>query len=304
MSQVPTRTVRNGDVELAVFESGNPDGPVVVTMHGWPDTHHLWDRATPLLADRFRVVAFDNRGAGASSVPAEVAAFRLEELAGDLFAVIDAVSPDAPVHVLAHDWGSIAVWEALADDRATDRIASFTSISGPDLDQLGAWLRRMVSSGRPRDLVKVGRQAVASSYTVAFQIPGLPVPALKFLAPRWPRFLSVFDGLDPSVVHAADTLPSDIVSCLKLYRANIRNKLRRPRAQPTAVPVQVLVGTHDRAILSLLYDETDGWASSVRRRDIAAGHWSPISHPADVARLTTEFVDDVTAARPAAANSL
>lgn len=287
------RTVSNGDVEIAVFEQGNPNGDVLVLMHGWPDTHQLWNRVSPLLADRFHIVSFDNRGAGASTVPDTVDAYRIEKLADDLFAVIDAVSPDRPVHVLAHDWGAVVGWEAVVDARAADRIASFSSISGPNLDRLGAWARRKLASGKPADLLQVGRQALASSYTVAFQIPGLPIPVLKVLAPRWPQFLSFFDGLDPSVVHTSPTLPSDIVACLKLYRANIRGRLGRPDLRRTDVPVQFIVGARDKAVLPVIFDDVDDWASSVRKRSVPAGHWSPISHPADVARHTAEFIADL-----------
>ncbi|KAA0025101.1 alpha/beta fold hydrolase [Antrihabitans cavernicola] len=289
-------TVSNGDIDVAVFERGNPNGPVLILMHGWPDTHHLWDRVAPLLADRFRVIGFDNRGAGASTVPDDVDAYRIEELAGDLFAVIDAVSPHARVHVLAHDWGSVVGWEAVVDPRAEDRIASFTSVSGPNLDQLGVWARRRLFSGSPSGIAKAARQLVASAYTVAFQVPGLPVPVLKVLAPRWAQFLSYFDGMDPSVVHTAETLPSDIVSCLKLYRANIRGRLGSPDIRSTDVPVQLIVGTGDRAVLPIVYEDAGEWASNLRRRDIAARHWSPLSHPADVARLTAEFIGDLVPA--------
>ena len=49
-------------VRIAVYEEGNPDGPTVVLVHGWPDSHVLWDGVAPLLADRFRIVRYDNRG--------------------------------------------------------------------------------------------------------------------------------------------------------------------------------------------------------------------------------------------------
>ena len=54
-------------VRIAVYEEGNPDGPTVVLVHGWPDSHVLWDGVAPLLADRFRIVRYDNRGVGQSS---------------------------------------------------------------------------------------------------------------------------------------------------------------------------------------------------------------------------------------------
>src|SRR6476661_239125 len=95
---VPPPLVTNAAVRLAVFEQGNPDGETLVLVHGWPDTHELWQHVIPHLADRFRIVSYDTRGAGASSAPTAVSAYALQELAKDLFAVIDAVSPDAPVH--------------------------------------------------------------------------------------------------------------------------------------------------------------------------------------------------------------
>ena len=55
-------TVSRDGVDLAVHEGGNPDGPTVVLVHGWPDTHHLWLGVAELLAPDFRVVAYDTRG--------------------------------------------------------------------------------------------------------------------------------------------------------------------------------------------------------------------------------------------------
>ena len=75
MTEITERFVDSGDgVRIAVYEEGNPDGPTVVLVHGWPDSHVLWDGVAPLLADRFRVVRYDNRGVGKSSVPKPVSA--------------------------------------------------------------------------------------------------------------------------------------------------------------------------------------------------------------------------------------
>jgi pimeloyl-ACP methyl ester carboxylesterase len=96
----------SGGVRIAVYEEGNPDGPTLVMVHGWPDSHVVWDGVAPLLADRFRIVRYDNRGVGNSSVPKPVSAYTMSCYADDFAAVIDAVAPGEPVHVLAHDWGS------------------------------------------------------------------------------------------------------------------------------------------------------------------------------------------------------
>ncbi len=52
------RVSSNGGVELAVRESGDPDGPTIVFIHGYPDTKEMWDPVASRLAERFHVVAF------------------------------------------------------------------------------------------------------------------------------------------------------------------------------------------------------------------------------------------------------
>ncbi|CAM2908890.1 alpha/beta fold hydrolase [Skermania piniformis] len=294
--------VPGDDAQLAVFETGDPAGETIVLLHGWPDSHLLWDRVVPLLADRYRVLAVDNRGAGASSAPRDVDAYRIEYLAADVFAVIDALSPGRPVHLLGHDWGSVVGWKVVGQPHAPEWIASFTSVSGPNLDQLGARLRRSVSRPTPRNLSTVGEQAIASWYTYLFQVPGLPTPALRQLARHWPRFLSVFDGIDPAIVRPAPTLTEDMLTGVKLYRANIRQRLFRPDPAPVTVPVQLILSRGDRAVRPGVYADAEQWVRQLRRREIDARHWSPISHPDDLARLTAEFIGDV-AVTPAVSES-
>ncbi|WP_280308312.1 alpha/beta fold hydrolase [Nocardia abscessus] len=289
-----TRTVRRGDVELAVFECGNPQGVPVLLIHGWPDTHLLWSRVAALLGGRYRVIAFDNRGAGDSSTPTAVEAYRIEELAADVRAVIDAVAPGERVHVLGHDWGSVIGWEVVAAAEAASAIASFTSVSGPNLDFLGAYLRGPLTAARLRGALG---QAVASAYTVAFQIPKLPDPVLRLLSGRWPRFLAFFDGLDPALVETSPTLRADMINSLKLYRANIRSRLRHPRPRPIEVPVQLIVATGDRAVRPVVNAEADRWVPRLSRVEIPARHWSPISHPAELARHTAAFAARIDAGR-------
>ena len=99
--QAPQQFVESADgVRIAVYEEGNPDGPTVVLVHGFPDSHVLWDGVVPLLADRCRVIRYDNRGVGMSSAPKSVAAYGMERFADDFAAVTGELSPGRPVHVL------------------------------------------------------------------------------------------------------------------------------------------------------------------------------------------------------------
>src|SRR3954463_4395612 len=98
-------------VRIATYEQGNPDGPTLVMAHGWPDSHVLWDGVVSGLSDRFRIIRYDSRGVGNSSVPKPVSAYTISRLADDLGAVIAAAGPGARVHLLGHAWGSGGAWE-------------------------------------------------------------------------------------------------------------------------------------------------------------------------------------------------
>lgn len=298
-----TRTVRNGEIDIAVYEEGNPDGPTVVLVHGWPDTHHLWRGVAPLLAERFRVVSYDARGAGGSTNPRRTKDFAVAELASDFRAVADAVSPDEPVHVLAHDWGSVAVWDAVCEPGAERRIASFTSCSGPNTDHISHWLRDRLSRPTPRNVAAPLSQLMHFSYMLFFATPVLPRLAFRIgFTPRvWRQILSRREGIPGEQVHLADTFRDDAVNGLRIYRANSLQSLRKPRERHTAVPVQLIVNTDDVAVLPHSYADTPQWTQRLWRRDIHAGHWSPFSHPEVLANATTELIDALSGQPPARA---
>jgi pimeloyl-ACP methyl ester carboxylesterase len=290
LPDVTPRRVACPGGDLAVFEQGRPTGPTVVLVHGWPDTHRLWDRVAGLLADRYRVLSYDMRGFGDSFPVAGVSDLRIEALAADFHAVIDALSPDAPVHVLAHDWGACTLWEVVSDPRSPRRILSHTSVSGPNFDLIGPWFRSRVWRPTPGNLARVAGQCLASSYALFFHLPVLPTLLLRgVLCKVWPRFVGLFDGLDPALVWPAPTLASDMVVGTKLYRANIFRKLARPAPRPVGVPTQLLLNMRDRAVLPYIYADYRQWVHPLETHRLDAGHWSPLSHAAEVAAHFDDF---------------
>ena len=118
-STVPTRnTVTASDgVTLAVhaYTEIDPQRPTVLAIHGYPDNHHLWDGVAEHLTGRYNLVAYDVRGAGESARPAGRSNYRFSQLISDTGAVIDSLGV-GPVHLLAHDWGSIQAWAAVTDE--------------------------------------------------------------------------------------------------------------------------------------------------------------------------------------------
>jgi pimeloyl-ACP methyl ester carboxylesterase len=289
--------VDSAGVRLAVAELGDRSAPSVLLLHGYPDTRAVWQGVARRLAERFHVVTYDMRGAGASTAPAGTAGYDLELLVDDCAAVLDSVVPGRAAHLVGHDWGSITGWEAVTTPRLRGRVLSFTSIGGPSLDHAGHWMRARVRRPAPRALAALAGQACRSWYIAAFRAPLLPELAWRaVVAPRWAGILRRVEGVPLAAGHPAPTLAADAVHGLGLYRRNMRRRLARPRPDAVAhAPVQLVVARRDHYISPRLFDDLDRWAPELRRRTVDAGHWLPLTHPAQLAGWIGELVDEVEA---------
>ena len=83
---------------------GNPDGPTVVFIHGWPDNASLWRKQIEALGKDFRCVLLTLPNFGAETVQA--GGFDFPELVGQLAATIKQVQPEGKVSLVTHDWGA------------------------------------------------------------------------------------------------------------------------------------------------------------------------------------------------------
>jgi NAD(P)-dependent dehydrogenase (short-subunit alcohol dehydrogenase family)/pimeloyl-ACP methyl ester carboxylesterase len=292
--QVAQRVVESADgVRIAVFEEGNPEGPTVVLVHGFPDSHVLWDGVVPRLTERFRIIRYDNRGVGQSSVPKPVSAYKMARFADDFAAVIAELSPGEPVHVLAHDWGSVGTWEYLTRPGAADRVASFTSVSGPSQDQLTDYiLSGLRQPWRPKRFARSIIQALRFSYMLAFSVP-LLAPLFLRLALSVPALRrNAVDNIPVDQIHHSANLARDAAHSIKTYPANyFRAFAGRPRQHIVDVPVQLIVNAQDKYVRPYGYDEAARWVPRLWRRDIKAGHFSPMSHPQVMAAAVHDFAD-------------
>lgn len=108
-------------IEYEVTGEGRP----VVLLHGFPDSGRLWRHQVPALAQAgFKVIVPDLRGYGRSDKPAEVDAYTMDLLVGDVLAVIAAAGADR-AHVVGHDWGAGVAWATalMAADRVDHLVA-------------------------------------------------------------------------------------------------------------------------------------------------------------------------------------
>jgi NAD(P)-dependent dehydrogenase (short-subunit alcohol dehydrogenase family)/pimeloyl-ACP methyl ester carboxylesterase len=284
-----------GDVKLAVTQRGDPAQPTVVLVHGYPDTQAVWDELAELLEARFHVVSYDVRGAGASTAPGSVAGYAFPLLIADLEAVIREVSPDQPVHLVGHDWGSLQCWEAVSTPRLAGRVASFTSMCGPSIDQATAWLRHRALR-TPRGMADLANQLAKSWYIGFFQLPVLPESVWRGgLGRSWGRVLAA-GGITPRPGHPADTITQDAINGISLYRANMPRRMARPHPAKVDVPVQVIIATGDRFIAEQTQLSARGYAPRLWLRRARAPHWIPRTHAAQLAGWITEFAEHVDGA--------
>jgi NAD(P)-dependent dehydrogenase (short-subunit alcohol dehydrogenase family)/pimeloyl-ACP methyl ester carboxylesterase len=287
-----TRRVSSRDAELAVLEAGEPDRPTVVLVHGYPDRKELWTGVAQRLAGRFHVVAYDVRGAGESSAPRGPAAYDFERLGDDLLAVIDAVSPDAPVHLVGHDWGGIAGWELAAMPRLEGRLASFTTVAGPSLRVVAERVSDQLRHGR---LLAVAGTVRRSWYVLALCTPGLPTLVWRGVIGRrgWRRQLRYAEHVSLDDSYPMPTVADDALHGVNLYRRNIllRRGSRAP-SRPVTVPVQLIVPSGDHFISPRYYDGAERYAPQLRRRIVPGSHWSPLAQPELVADWIGEFAEE------------
>jgi pimeloyl-ACP methyl ester carboxylesterase len=114
------RTV-NG-VDLHVVTAGDPEDPLVVLLHGFPDFWYGWrDQIEPLVDAGYRVLVPDQRGYNLSDSPESIDAYRIEALTDDIRALIETEGRDS-AHVIGHDWGAIVAWELAIESEVVDRL--------------------------------------------------------------------------------------------------------------------------------------------------------------------------------------
>lgn len=295
------RRVRADGVELSVAELGDPVQPTVVLLHGYPDSKEVWSEVAVRLAEHYHVVLYDVRGHGGSTAPRPLrGGFTLEKLTDDFLAVVDAVSPDRPVHLVGHDWGSVQGWEFVTVERTEGRIASFTSMSGPSLDHLGHWIKQSVKRPTPRRIGRLLGQGARSWYVYLLHTPVLPELAWRGpLGKQWPGLLQRSEKLPPGH-YTAPSLPTDAAHGAWLYRDNVRARLSKPRDDAYAhVPVQLITPLGDTFLSEHLNDELELWAPQLTRRTVSARHWVPLTRPDQLAAWITEFVTATESGRTA-----
>ena len=117
-------------VELDYIDEGPRDAPVLIFLHGFPESHRTWRHQVAHFSGRYRCIAPDQRGYRGSSKPQEVAAYTPDKLIGDIFALADACGVD-DFTIVGHDWGGAIAWGVALTGQAKGRVSRAIIANAP-----------------------------------------------------------------------------------------------------------------------------------------------------------------------------
>ena len=258
------------------------EGPLVLLLHGFPETSHAWRKQIPALAQRFQVVAPDLRGFGASDKPKGIASYRASVVADDIVALVQAFGADR-AHIVGHDWGGGVAW-ALATLRpeAVDRLVVL-NCPHPAVMQ--------------RALRSSWTQIRKSWYFFAFQLPWLPewafrrngAKALKDSLRRTAMRPETFAEADLDEYARSFCAPGAATGAINYYRAAARSRVARGKIK---APTLLIWAEADFALgMELTRGMEDLFESPPRIEYVPdTNHWVMEERPDVVNRLLLEFL--------------
>ena len=133
MQQV--RVTLASGIELDVVDKGpksidGGDAPVLIFLHGFPESHRTWRHQIAHFSDRFRCIAPDQRGYRGSSKPQEVSAYTPDKLIGDVFQLANVLGVGR-FTIVGHDWGGAIAWGVALGGQGTGRVGRAVIANAP-----------------------------------------------------------------------------------------------------------------------------------------------------------------------------
>ena len=216
-------------------------GPLVVMIHGFPDFWYTWRHQMEGLADKFQVVAIDQRGYNLSDKPKGVENYDMRLLVGDVLAVIHHFGQQRAI-IVGHDWGGAVAWTTAM--YAPDAVDKLIILNLPHL------------RGLARELANNPPQQKNSQYARDFQKPD----AASKLTPEALAFWVTDESAKPKYIEAFKN--SDFEAMLNYYKRNYPKEPYKEDTSPVVkvkAPVLMIHGLKDWALLPGALNNTWEW---------------------------------------------
>ncbi len=277
----PLRHVEANGLRFAYFEEG--EGPLVLMLHGFPDTPHTWDEVRPALAaDGYRVVTPFTRGYHPTQAPSEEA-YDADTLGRDALALIDALGGDQDeAIVIGHDWGASAAYSAAGLE--PDKLRALITVAIPHPASLRPsprllWaVRHFFSLRLPGAARRARRNDFATSDT-----------RVRRWSPTWDVPATETDAVKEVFRH-----PGALEAALGYYRALTP---RPPPGQRTRikVPAAAFAGTDDILDPSAFEQARASYRDRYEVVTMPGGHFMHREHPEVFIRELRRILEELLA---------
>ena len=267
----PSRTVQVNGIAMNVVIAGN--GPDVLLVHGYPDDHQVWRKQIPVLVEAgYRVIAPDTRGCGDTEISEDLADYRIDNLAADLVALLDALGIDK-VRLVAHDWGAAISWQFAT--HFPERVDRYVALS---TGHISAYCRGGLA------------QKIKGYYTMVFQIHGFTEWLLSAFNWLGFRLMTGYPEEAPNWI-ARQSRPGRLAAGLNYYRANARMFIsgEMPRCE---VPVFGVWSSGDRFLAEGQMQNSAAYVDApfTFARIEGANHWLQLSGADQFNPLLLEYL--------------
>ena len=263
-TSLTTGRVNANGVRFAYLEQGK--GPLVLLVHGFPDTAHTWAPAmAQIAAAGYRAVAPFTRGYHPTEIPSD-GAYDVTVLARDLVALIEALGEQRAV-VIGHDWGAAAAYVAAAT--APERIGLLVTFAIP---HPGALRPTPALLWRVRHFVTLRRRGAAA------QLRAHDFALVDELWRRWSPAWTSIPADETTAVKVAFREPGVVEAALGYYRA-LTVRLPAASRLPISIPTVAFAGEQD-LIAPRVYEKVRHmFTASYEVVQVPGGHFMHREHP-------------------------
>ena len=268
-----TRKVTANGLEFTVLEEG--EGPLVLLLHGFPDTAHTWDHTRAALAKAgYRAVSPFMRGYAPTPVPAD-GKYDTETLGRDAAALIDALGEKRAI-VIGHDWGATAAYAvALA---APERVRFLVSLAIPHPASL---------KPSPFILWKVRHFITLRRKGAPAKMRATNFALVDELVRRWSPAWQVPAG-ETDAVKKAFAEPGCVEAACGYYRA-LGFSIPKSQRHKVTVPTLAFAGATDSVLRTAAFEGARGWhTAGYEVVTLPGGHFLHREHPEEFARALVQ----------------